>query len=144
MMEHALTHPPQKLSYTLLVLASPHNGSSNLNALRFTEATLRAGHRIERIFFMGAAVDTGLISNTPAQDELNLLRDWSALAKKYPLELIVCISSALRHGVLDDTESRRHERPATLHPAFSMGGLGLLVEATGQADRLLTFGPETA
>jgi len=44
-------------------------------------------------------------------------------------------------GVIDVTEAQRHEKPgSTLDEAFSIGGLGRLVEASAEADRLVTFG----
>jgi tRNA 2-thiouridine synthesizing protein D len=43
--------------------------------------------------------------------------------------------------MLDATEASRHEKPSpTIHPAFTVSGLGQLVEAGTGADRLVTFG----
>ena len=54
---------------------------------------------------------------------------------------MLCVASALRRGVLDTIEAERHEKGnATMDPAFTIGGLGLLVEAGASADRLVTFG----
>ena len=71
----------------------------------------------------------------------NQERHRRALAEESDIELVACVSSALRRGVLDSTEAERPERVgATLDPAFSIGGLGLLVETGAESDRLLTFG----
>jgi tRNA 2-thiouridine synthesizing protein D len=66
---------------------------------------------------------------------------WQALHEEHGVELIICISSALKYGMLDDTEAERHERPAaSINPAFTVSGLGQLVDACSHSDRLITFG----
>ena len=57
------------------------------------------------------------------------------------MELILCISSALRRGLLDDTEAGRYDKDgATIAEGFALGGLGLLVDACAHTDRMVTFG----
>ena len=54
----------------------------------------------------------------------------TALATELNVELVICITSALRHGMLDPTEAERQERPAaTIAPGFILAGLGDLVDA---------------
>ena len=75
------------------------------------------------------------------QDEDDRLAAWLALANEHNVELVLCISSALKRGILDEAEAQRHEKTgATAHPAFTIGGLGQFVDASAQADRLVTFG----
>ena len=63
------------------------------------------------------------------------------LAEEYGVELSLCISSALRRGMLDEGESERHEKTgASIHDAFAIAGLGQLVEACMDSHRLVTFG----
>jgi len=129
------------LSYALLVLAAPASGHNSLTAARFARALLARGHSLQRVFFLDSGTLNGLASAVTPQDEQAPLQLWLELAEKHRTELILCISSALKHGLLDSTEAARHERPgATVHPAFELGGLGLLVEAAQTADRLVTFG----
>lgn len=129
------------LSYALLVLASPASGHGSLTAARFARALLARGHRLQRVFFLDHGTLNGLASAVTPQDERGALAQWVQLAAEHQTELILCISSALKRGLLDSTEATRHERPAaTVHPAFELGGLGLLVESAQTADRLVTFG----
>tara|TARA_R110002110_G_scaffold405550_1_gene624770 strand:+ start:33288 stop:33683 length:396 start_codon:yes stop_codon:yes gene_type:complete len=129
------------LSYALLVLAGPASGHSSLTAARFARALLARGHHLQRVFFLDNGTLTGLASAVTPQDEQGALEQWVQLAAEHQTELILCISSALKRGLLDSTEATRHERPAaTAHPSFELGGLGLLVEAAQTADRLVTFG----
>lgn len=127
--------------YSLLVLASPAAGTGNLTAARFAQAVLQAGHTLERVFFYDAGVETGLASRTVPQDEEDPADLWRELAARHDVELVVCVASALRRGVLDENEAQRHEKAhPTLDQAFCIGGLGLLIESAATADRLITFG----
>ena len=102
---------------------------------------LAEGHEIYRVFFYQDGVHTGNRAITPPQDEVNIQRLWSELATDNHIELIVCIASALRRGVLDQTEADRYEKScASLDPAFTISGLGQLIDAGLNADRLVTFG----
>lgn len=129
------------LNYALLVLAAPASGHTSLTAVRFARALLARGHRLQRVFFLDNGTLTGLASAVTPRDEQSPLQQWVQLAQEHPTELVLCISSALKRGLLDSTEADRHERSgATIHPTFELGGLGLLVEAAQTADRLVTFG----
>ena len=127
--------------YSLLVLAGPASGHGTLTAARFARAVLARGHHIRRVFFLDDGAATGADPAVFAQDEADPVREWAALAGEHGVELVLCITSALRRGVLDPAEAERHERAvATAHPAFVISGLGQLVDATAGSDRLVTFG----
>ncbi len=129
------------MNYALLVLASPTAGSASLTAVRFAEEALARGHRVMRVFFLDDGAATGLATAVTPQGETDAIDRWASLERGHGVELVLCISSALRRGLLDPVEAERHERvSATVHPAFSLGGLGLLVDAQAHADRLITFG----
>jgi tRNA 2-thiouridine synthesizing protein D len=75
------------------------------------------------------------------QDEGDPLELWLDLSQQNEIDLVLCISSALKRGLLDETEAQRYEKPAaTVHPAFVISGLGQLVDAAAKSDRLITFG----
>lgn len=129
------------MNYALLVLASPAAGSGSVTAARFAEAALARGHRILRVFFLDEGAANGMATAVSPQGELDPVGLWAQLAERHGLELVLCVSSALKRGLLDASEASRYEREAsTVHPAFTIGGLGLLVDATARADRVLTFG----
>jgi len=129
------------MNYALLVMSSPFSGQGAMTAARFARCVLARGHNISRVFFLDAGTTNGAAAAVSPQDEENRLQPWVELAEQHELELILCISSALRYGMLDDTEANRHEKSsATIHPAFTVSGLGQLVDASAGADRLVTFG----
>lgn len=128
------------LSYAILVTGSPTDPAAS-HALRFAEQLLQMGHSIIRIFFFGEGVHHANKLTTPSQDETAAAKAWQGLGAAHNVELVVCISSALRRGVVDHDEAERYELDChNLQDGFEIGGLGLWVEACLQADRCLRFG----
>lgn len=127
--------------YALVVMSSPASGQAALSAARFAKGVLVRGHSIRRVFFLDAGTANGSVAAIFPQDEVDRLQPWVELAEQHGVELILCITSALRYGMLDDTEAGRHGKAAaTIHPAFTISGLGQLVDSAACADRLVTFG----
>ncbi len=127
--------------YSLLVNSSPVAGHGARHAAAFAQAAIAAGHSIYRVFFLDQGTTAGSGAAVFPQDEANRLEPWVELAEQHGVDLVVCISSALKYGMLDDTEAERYERTAaSVHPAFNVSGLGQLVDATAHSDRLVTFG----
>ena len=78
---------------------------------------------------------------TPPQDEIAVPKQWTNLQKTFDLDLVVCISSALRRGIVDAKEAARYELDGhNLADGFSIGGLGQWVDACQNADRVIRFG----
>jgi len=127
--------------YSLIVLSSPATGRCATTAAQFARAAINRGHSIHRVFFLDEGASAGINNAVFPQDEHERLRPWIELAQEHQVDLVLCISSALRRGILDDEEARRHEKQAvTTHSAFTISGLGQLVDATAHSDRVLTFG----
>lgn len=127
--------------FSLLILGSPASSQAANTAYRFAVASLEADHQLYRVFFLddGVSVANGL-SIVP-QDETNWQQRWSELGKQYQLDMVVCVSSTLKRGVVDSTEASRYEKPAhNLAAGFSIGGLGQLIDASINSDRVITFG----
>jgi hypothetical protein len=63
------------------------------------------------------------------------------LAAEHKLDLVVCIAAAQRRGLMDKSEAKRNGKDAdNIAPGFRISGLGQLIEAGIQADRLVVFG----
>tara|TARA_R100000900_G_scaffold13099_1_gene11287 strand:+ start:82152 stop:82535 length:384 start_codon:yes stop_codon:yes gene_type:complete len=127
------------VNYTLLITASPTASRSGLTALRFARALLTRGHQLPLVFFLDEGTRTGTAAASTPSDETDLLAGWVELAGD-TTELVLCVSSAQRRGLLDATAAQREDSEATVHPAFRLGGLGELVEALATSDRVVTFG----
>lgn len=127
--------------YSLLVLSSPCSGQGSVTALRFAQAVIERGHQIHRVFFLDEGTLAGASSMVSPQDENDTVQLWANFGTDHNLELILCVSSALRRGLLDEGEADRYEKTAaTIHPAFEISGLGQLIDASITSDRLITFG----
>jgi tRNA 2-thiouridine synthesizing protein D len=130
-----------QLIYSLLVLSSPTSGLCNRTAAQFANGVLARGHQIHRVFFLDAGTYAGTVSAVFPQDEASPLPSWVELAENHQVELVLCVSSALRRGMLDETEAQRYEQTGpTIHAAFTISGLGQLIDASANSDRLITFG----
>ena len=79
--------------------------------------------------------------NCAASGEADLPALWQQLASEHGVDLVSCVSSALRRGIVDEREAARHARgAASLREGFELSGLGQLVEACIRSDRILDFG----
>ncbi len=80
--------------------------------------------------FLDDGVNNATRLTEPPQDDRNIVARWSKLAEEHKVDLVVCVAAALRRGIKDEN----------LAPGFRISGLGQLVEAGIQADRMVTFG----
>ena len=91
--------------YSLLVLSSPISGHTSRSAADFARCVIARGHSIHRVFFLDAGTLTGSANSVFPQDETNPSQLWTEIATDHAIELAICITSALRHGMLDAEEA---------------------------------------
>ncbi|MDO8329378.1 MAG: sulfurtransferase complex subunit TusD [Fluviicoccus sp.] len=126
------------MRFVLLITAAPHQPGA-WHAYHLCKAALAAGHKVQ-LFFYGDAVITAGRLRFLAQDEPVLGQLWAELAVQNGMELPVCVAAAMRRGVTDSENARRHQLDGdSLNPAFRLAGLGELTEAMAGADRVLTL-----
>ena len=114
----------------LLINEGPFTHQASDTAYRFTVAALAKGHEIYRVFFYNDGVYNCNKLSQPQTDDRNLVALWSALGTENDIDLVVCVAAALRRGVKDEI----------MADGFRISGLGQLVEAGIQADRMVVFG----
>lgn len=128
-------------TFALMVLGAPISTQSPATALAFARAALDAGHRILRVFFYHDGVYCANQYAIPASGEHTLAERWSELAQTHQIDLVVCVASAIKRGLLDASAAQRHHKAAgNLQPGFALSGLGQWVEASLLADRVMVFG----
>ncbi|MGS2716588.1 sulfurtransferase complex subunit TusD [Eionea flava] len=126
--------------FSLAIYSTPSSQSSR-SAYRFAESLITEGHTLFRVFFYHDAAYQGSQLHCYPQDETNLTQRWQLLAKTHNIDLVICIAAGLKRGVLDTQEAERYEQPhSNLSTEFNLSGLGQLVDATVQSDRVITFG----
>lgn len=129
------------MKISIMVSEGPYTHQASDSAYKFAAAAIEKGHEIFRVFFYHDGVNNGTRLSVPPQDDRNLVTLWSELAKENEIDLVVCIAAAQRRGLLDADEAKRHGRDAdNIAPRFRISGLGQLIEAGIQSDRVVVFG----
>ena len=129
------------MKLSILVNEGPYQHQSADSAIQFTKAALEKGHEIFRVFFYHDGVNNGTRFAVPPQDDRNITDQWTKLAEEYNLDLVVCIAAAQRRGILDENEAKRQGKDGNnIADGFRISGLGQLIEAGIQSDRLVIFG----
>ena len=129
------------MKFAILVSAGPYQQQGGDSALQFARAVIRQGHSLTRVFFYHDGVNTATRLATPPQDDRDLTSAWRELALTHGIDLVVCVAAAQRRGIVDANERQRHGKDAdNLAEGFRIAGLGLLIEAAVDADRLVQFG----
>lgn len=122
------------LRYTIVVMGPAYGTQQSSCAYQFVSTLLSTSpHLVEHIFFYGDGIYNANQFTQPASDEFNLITAWQTLAKQYNLNLDVCVSAALRRGVVQETTEDN------LAEGFRLSGLGALSEAMANCDRVIQF-----
>ena len=129
------------MKYALAIYGAPGNSQAPQSALHFARAVIARGHEIQRIFLYQDGVHIASSLTNPPQDESNLSQQWQQFIKEHNLDAVVCIAAALRRGIINDTEASRYNLPSdNLAEGYELSGLGQLLDATLESDRIVTFG----
>ncbi len=129
------------MKFGILINEGPYQHQASDSAYHFVMAALAKGHEIYRIFFYHDGVNNGTRLTTPPRDDRNIVDRWSKLAADHQVDLVVCVAAAQRRGIVDVDEKKRNGKDAdNIAPGFRISGLGQLIEAGIQADRLMVFG----
>ncbi len=129
------------MKFGIVVNEGPYQHQAADTAYHFSKAALDKGHEIFRVFFYHDGVNNGTRLATPPQDDRNITKRWTALAEEHDLDLVVCVAAAQRRGIVDPDEAKRNGKDAdNIAPGFRISGLGQLIEAGIESDRLMVFG----
>jgi len=129
------------MKISIQINTSPFQHQSADSAWHFIKAALKKEHEVFRVFFYHDGIYNALADATPPGDERNIVERWSQLHAEHGLDLVVCISSAQRRGLLETTVAKKLGGcQHALARGFRIAGLGLLMEAVIESDRHITFG----
>jgi len=127
--------------FSIQINEGPYQHQATDSALQFAKAALGKGHSIFRVFFYHDGVNNATRLAIPPQDDRNITAQWVELQKEHDLDLVVCIAAAQRRGLIDEDEMKRQGKDANnISEGFRISGLGQLIEAGIESDRLLVFG----
>ena len=129
------------MKFGIMVNEGPYTHQASDTAYHFTAAALNNGHEIVRVFFYQDGVNNGTRLAVPPQDDRNITTRWSELAAQHDLDMVLCVAAAQRRGLLDKDEAKRAGKDTdNMAPGFNISGLGQLIDAGIQADRVMIFG----
>ena len=129
------------MKFAIMVSEGPYTHQATDSAYQFAKAAIAKGHEITRVFFYHDGVNNGTSVTVPPQDDRHIVNRWSEIATQHNIDLVICIAAAQRRGLLDENEAKRQGKDANnIAPGFRISGLGQLVEAGIQSDRLVVFG----
>ncbi|MDH5369505.1 MAG: sulfurtransferase complex subunit TusD [Gammaproteobacteria bacterium] len=129
------------MKISIQVSEGPYNHEASVTAINYVKAAVEAGHEIFRVFFYHDGVNNGTNFATPPQDDMNIQKTWSELAAAHNIDLVVCVAAAQRRGIVDQGEMERNKKDGmNIMDGFRISGLGQLIEAGIESDRLVVFG----
>lgn len=129
------------MKLAVMVNEGPYQHQSADSAIAFVKAAVEKGHEVMRVFFYHDGVNNGTRYGVPPQDDRNITVQWGEIAEKHNIDLVICVAAAQRRGILDADEAKRHGKDGdNIAPGFRISGLGQLIEAGIQCDRLVVFG----
>lgn len=118
------------MKFGILVNEGPYQHQASDSAYLFCKAAIAKGHTVGRVFFYHDGVNNSTKLTDPPQDDRHIVNRWAKLAEEHGVDLVVCVAAAMRRGIKDEN----------LATGFRISGLGQLVEAGIQSDRLVVFG----
>lgn len=129
------------MKFSIVIYAAPYSSEAAATALRFTKSLLDQGHELYRLFFFGDGVHNANRLSVVAQDAQNIQQEWDELINAHEIDSVICVSSAIKRGIVNDAESKRYELNAvSAYDSSEIAGLGQLIDATLNSDRVVNFG----
>lgn len=128
------------MKYAIQINSSPFQSNTGQNAYHFISTALKKNHEIICVFFYYEGIYHAMRYNNPPDDEANLTKQWSQLAKEYQLNLLVCVSAAQRRGLLSQEEAiYQGKKDNDIADGFKIAGLGQWIESLMYADSIIIF-----
>ena len=128
------------VKFSVVVCGAPYGTQGASTAYQFCVSALQLGHEIVGVFFYQEGVLNASQLSSPASDEINLPNRWATLAIEHEFPLEVCVSTALRRGIIDQQEAAQLALDHfNVKPPFVLSGLGQLAELSAGCDRLVQF-----
>ncbi|TWX73811.1 sulfurtransferase complex subunit TusD [Colwellia sp. C1TZA3] len=117
-----------------VVVTTPPNSNLTTTAINIVRAALDSSVSIIGVFFYQDGVLNAAKQLLIPSDEFQTLTQWQQLNSEYNVPLYLCITAAEKRGLSD--ELNNHES-SNIDSAFTVSGLGELVELTSKAERVV-------
>lgn len=140
------SHPLAKLAlrYARTYLQSAENKAPENTQVSIDDTNSEKGVSTKNaplnVFFYGDAAHIANSLRWQSADQMDLTKEWQALAEQYHLSLPVCVSTALSRGISDAENSHRHQLNGdNLATGFTLVGLSELAMMMQSDSRLMQF-----
>ena len=126
--------------YSILITSSPFQGDTALRALAFAQGVIDNGDVINNVFFYSEGVNHANSLMLKTGDELHALEGWKSLAAEHKVKLLVCITAAVKRGIVSEQEAMENGLAyANLTAPFEQAGLGEFFTALHKCNKLVQF-----
>ncbi len=118
-------------SLAVVITTAPNNHLTE-TAYQLISQAVTQGINVIGVFFYQAGVLNASEHLAIPSDEYPLLARWNTLSQQHQVPLYLCSTAAEKHGLLTDQENAK-----LLSEAFTIAGLGELVELHASADHVV-------
>ncbi|SBT81889.1 Sulfurtransferase TusD [secondary endosymbiont of Trabutina mannipara] len=130
------------LNYCIMITATAYEKQNSIIALQFTKTLLESNNHISTIFFYQNGVNNANSLITSAIDEIDLILAWCELAKKYKIRLDICVSAAIRRGLVKTEQTimlNKKNKIGNFQNYFNLVSLSYFAQALFFCDRFIQF-----
>lgn len=123
------------MKFSIVIGSDPFATQSGVTALQLCRAIIAANHQVYRIFFFQQGVLQANSYSRVEGSECDLHAEWQQLATTHKIDMVACVASALKRGILDQQEAK--QASSNLSNACVLGGLGQYIDAVLNSDRVI-------
>lgn len=117
-----------------VVVTTPPNSNLTTSTINLINAAVDKGIAIVGVFFYQDGVLNAAKHLSIPNDEYQTLQYWQQLKKEKNVPLHLCITAAEKRGLTDEVGNHAQ---SNIDEAFTVSGLGELVELTSKAQRVV-------
>ena len=117
-----------------LVVTTPPNSNLTTTAVNLVKAAVEKGVTIVGVFFYQDGVLNAAKHLSIPNDEYQTLQHWQQLNREFDVPLYLCVTAAEKRGLTDELGKNES---SNIDQAFTVSGLGELVELTSKAERVV-------
>ena len=117
-----------------LVVTTPPNSNLTVTAINIVQAAINRNITVVGVFFYQDGVLNAAKHLSIPSDEYQTLSHWQQLNSEHNVPLYLCITAAEKRGLTDELGNNEN---SNIDKAFTVSGLGELVELTSKAERVV-------
>lgn len=117
-----------------LVVTTPPNSNLTTTAINLVKTAVEKGVAIVGVFFYQDGVLNAAKHLSIPTDEYQTLQHWQQLNREFDVPLYLCVTAAEKRGLTDELGKNEN---SNIDQAFTVSGLGELVELTSKAERVV-------